>query len=78
MSKFFKNGFVDTFRFLNPDMPHQYTWWSFRANARNNNKGWRIDYISVNKELSAKLKEAKILPNYIQSDHCASYAVVDL
>lgn len=78
MSKFFKNGFVDTFRFLNPDVPHQYTWWSFRANARNNNKGWRIDYISVNKELSAKLKEAKILPNDIQSDHCASYAVVDL
>ena len=78
MSAFFKSGFVDTFRFLNPDVPHQYTWWSYRANARNNNKGWRIDYISINKELSTKLKEAKIFPFDLQSDHCASYAVVDL
>lgn len=78
MSAFFKSGFVDTFRFLNPDVPHQYTWWSYRANARNNNKGWRIDYISINKELSEKLKEAEILPFDLQSDHCASYAVMDM
>ncbi len=78
MSAFFKGGFTDTFRFLNPGVPHQYTWWSFRANARNNNKGWRIDYISVNEQLATKIKEAKILPFDLQSDHCASYAVVDI
>lgn len=78
MSAFFKSGFVDTFRFLNPGVPHKYTWWSFRANARNNNKGWRIDYISVNEELSDKIKEANILPFDLQSDHCASYTVMDI
>jgi len=78
MSAFFKNGFTDTFRYLNPGLAHQYTWWSYRANARNNNKGWRIDYISVSTPLTLKIKEAKILPFDIQSDHCASYAVVDV
>ena len=78
MSAFFNSGFVDTFRFMNLDKPNQYTWWSFRANARNNNKGWRIDYISTNKELSDKIVEAKILPADVQSDHCASYTVLDL
>ena len=39
---FMKNGFLDTFRMLNPEA-HNYSWWSYRANARNNNKGWKID-----------------------------------
>ena len=78
MGAFFNSGFTDTFRFLNPGIPHQYTWWSFRANARNNNKGWRIDYISVNEELSPKIIDAEILPMDVQSDHCASYTVLDI
>jgi len=78
MSAFFKNGFTDSFRFMNPDVPHQYTWWSYRANARNNNKGWRIDYISLSEHLSPYILEAKILPYDIHSDHCASYTILNL
>jgi len=78
MSALFKNGFTDTFRFMNPGVKHQYTWWTFRANARTNNKGWRIDYISVTEGLNSKIVDAKILPDDIQSDHCASYTVLDL
>jgi exodeoxyribonuclease-3 len=77
MTTFFDSGFIDTFRYLNPGVAHQYTWWSFRANARQNNKGWRIDYISASKPLQNNIKEAKILPGDIQSDHCASYTVFD-
>jgi exodeoxyribonuclease-3 len=78
MTKLFNNGFTDTFRTLHPNEPNHYTWWSFRANARANNKGWRIDYIATTDSLAPKLKEAKILPADIQSDHCASYSVLDL
>jgi len=78
MTSFFNNGFIDTFRFKNPGLAKQYTWWSFRANARNNNKGWRIDYISATEPLASKITEAKILPDDRQSDHCASYTVLDL
>jgi exodeoxyribonuclease-3 len=73
MDKWFDSGFVDTFRFFNPH-PHQYSWWSFRANSRANNKGWRIDYISVSKSLEAKLKDAAIYPDVKHSDHCPVYA----
>lgn len=77
MDKWFDNGFVDTFRYFNPH-PHQYSWWSYRANARNNNKGWRIDYISVSKSLEGKLKDAAIYPDVKHSDHCPVYAQLDL
>ena len=77
MDKWFDSGFVDTFRFFNPH-PHQYSWWSFRANARANNKGWRIDYISVSKSLEHKLKDAAIYPDVKHSDHCPVYAELDL
>jgi len=77
MTKFFESGFIDTFRILNPE-PHNYTWWSFRANARANNKGWRIDYISLSDHLSDKLRASAILPDDKQSDHCGSYAIIDI
>jgi exodeoxyribonuclease III len=77
MDKWFENGFVDTFRYFNPH-PHQYSWWSYRANARANNKGWRIDYISVTKSLEDKLKDAAIYPDVIHSDHCPVYAQIDI
>jgi exodeoxyribonuclease-3 len=69
MDEFFDAGMVDTFRFINPH-PHQYSWWSFRANARNNNKGWRIDYINVSEALKNNIKDARILPDVKHSDHC--------
>jgi exodeoxyribonuclease-3 len=77
MTEFFNSGFVDTFRVLNPE-PDNYTWWSFRANARARNKGWRIDYISITEDLRNALKSSSILPNDKQSDHCGSYAILDL
>lgn len=69
MDKFFESGFVDTFRHFNP-APHQYSWWSFRANARTNNKGWRIDYINVTAPLQSRLKHAEIWQQVKHSDHC--------
>lgn len=77
MDKWFEEGeFIDTFRHLNPD-PHHYSWWSYRANARNNNKGWRIDYISINNHLEENLKSAKIMPDVKHSDHCPVFAEVE-
>lgn len=66
---FMKTGMVDTFRHLNKE-PHNYTWWSYRANARNNNKGWRIDYCLVTELLIDNIKRALILPEAKHSDHC--------
>ena len=69
LDNFLKNGFIDSFRLLNPE-PHNYSWWSYRANSRSNNKGWRIDYNLVSEGLSPYIKEAFILPNAFHSDHC--------
>ncbi len=66
---FIKSGFIDSFRFFNKE-PHQYSWWSYRANARNNNKGWRIDYHLVTENLKEKISRAYILPEAKHSDHC--------
>ena len=66
---FIKSGFVDSFRYLNPE-PHNYSWWSYRANARNNNKGWRIDYALVSAPLREHISRAFILPEAKHSDHC--------
>lgn len=69
MSKFINNGFIDTFRFFNSN-PHQYTWWSYRANARANNKGWRLDYAMASETLKEKLIRNVILSDAVHSDHC--------
>jgi exodeoxyribonuclease-3 len=66
---FMKSGFVDSFRHFNSE-PHQYSWWSYRAGARGNNKGWRIDYNLVSDTLKHKLKRAVILKDAVHSDHC--------
>jgi len=70
MSHFLNSGFTDSFRYLYPEKSGQYTWWTYRANARENNKGWRIDYIMVAEHLRHRIKEASILPGFKQSDHC--------
>ena len=69
LNTFINNGFIDTFRLFNTN-PHQYSWWSYRANARNNNKGWRIDYCLATENLKEKLINAAILPDTKHSDHC--------
>lgn len=78
MSAFFKSGFTDTFRYIYPDLNNQYTWWSYRANARNNNKGWRIDYISVSEELKHFIRNAQILPYEMHSDHCPYFIEIEV
>ncbi|MDA0325888.1 MAG: exodeoxyribonuclease III [Bacteroidetes bacterium] len=69
MTNFLKSGFVDAFRALN-NAPHQYSWWSYRANARANNKGWRMDYTLVSTPLKENIKRAVILTEAVHSDHC--------
>ena len=69
MEKLLSNGFIDTFRHFNKD-PHHYTWWSYRAGAREKNLGWRIDYNLVSRELEKNIKRAAILPDARHSDHC--------
>ena len=66
---FIDNGFIDSFRHLNKE-PHHYSWWSYRANSRANNKGWRIDYNMVSLPLKDAISRAFILPDAKHSDHC--------
>lgn len=69
MSRFLAQGYVDSFRTLIKE-PHHYSWWSYRANARANNKGWRIDYNMLTENLAPNLQSAAILPSAVHSDHC--------
>jgi exodeoxyribonuclease III len=68
LNKFLDNNFVDTFRELHPKKV-QYSWWSYRANARANNVGWRIDYFCVSAKIKNKLNKAFILDKIMGSDH---------
>lgn len=68
-SELLASGFVDTFRYLYPEKV-EYSWWSYRFNARAKNIGWRIDYFIVSKDLKEKIKDAKIHSNIYGSDHC--------
>lgn len=73
---FIKSGFIDSFRYFNPN-PHNYTWWSFRTNARARNLGWRIDYQMVSNPLEKQLKRALVLPEAKHSDHCPTVLEID-
>jgi exodeoxyribonuclease III len=77
MDTFFDIGMIDTFREKNT-APHNYSWWSYRANARANNKGWRIDYIATTKSLLTQIQDAFILPNAKHSDHCPIGVVINI
>ena len=68
-SKLLESGFTDAYRNLYPDKI-EYTWWSYRANARANNSGWRIDYFIVSERILKKIKDIKIHGEIYGSDHC--------
>jgi len=76
LDAFMKSGFVDSFRHFNKE-PHNYSWWSYRAGARGNNKGWRIDYNLVSENLKDRMSRAVILPEAKHSDHCPIMVEVD-
>jgi len=69
LSDFINNGFIDSYRYLHPEK-QEFSWWSYRANSRANNKGWRLDYAMVSQPLQEKIKRSVILTEAIHSDHC--------
>ncbi len=77
MTKWFDNGFTDAFRHVHPDLV-EYSWWSFRAGARGNNKGWRIDYQSVTDNLKDRIADVRHLMSVAHSDHCPVRMRIDL
>ena len=78
MDRFYGNGWVDSFRVFHTE-GHRYSWWSQRfPSVRLNNKGWRIDYISVTEPLRRYLKDAEIYHDVKHSDHCPVYLEIDL
>ena len=65
-----QSGFVDSFRYLYPDKRDCYSWWSYMANSRARNIGWRIDYFVVSERFKHRIEESSILPEVTGSDHC--------
>jgi len=76
LENYTQSGFIDSFRHFNKE-PHNYSWWSFRANSRAKNLGWRIDYNMVSKNLEENLKRAAIFPEARHSDHCPVLVELD-
>ena len=76
-TKLLDAGFIDTFRYFYPNLEHAYSWWSYRANARKNNTGWRIDYFVVSEELKDNLVDAEIHAQIEGSDHCPVVLFLD-
>lgn len=77
IGNFIDSGLVDSYRYLNPEKV-EYSWWSYRANARANNKGWRLDYAMVTQPLKQKIKRAVILTQAVHSDHCPILLELDM
>lgn len=69
IGSFIDSGFTDAFRFIHPEK-QEYSWWSYRANSRANNKGWRLDYTMVSNPIKEKIKRSVILQEAVHSDHC--------
>lgn len=76
LTKYIESGFIDSFREFNEN-PHHYSWWSYRANSRANNKGWRIDYLMATEEMRERLTSGYILPEAKHSDHCPIVLEID-
>lgn len=78
LDKFLSYGYIDTFRHVKGDIKDSYSWWSYRANARANNVGWRIDYFYVSEDLKDFVKDAYIMNDYLGSDHCPIALEIEL
>ena len=78
ITKFLSHGYVDTLRHIAGDKTELYSWWSYRANARENNVGWRIDYFYVSEDLKDYIKDAYILSDIFGSDHCPIALEIEL
>ena len=70
MTQLLSSGFLDSFRTLYPDKTDAYSWWSYRAQSRARNVGWRIDYFIVSERLRSRIENADILAEVMGSDHC--------
>lgn len=70
MTELLDAGFTDTFRYLYPTQENAYTWWSYMANARQKDIGWRIDYFIVSNRIKRNIKEVIIHKDIMGSDHC--------
>jgi exodeoxyribonuclease-3 len=77
MTQWLDAGFTDAFRTLNPEKI-EYSWWSYRARSRQNNKGWRIDYQSVTDNMQQQLLRAHQITDAVHSDHCPVFMEIDL
>ena len=69
-TKLLASGFIDTFRYYNPDNTDAYTWWSYRIGVREKNIGWRIDYFLVSQQYIANVTNTMIYKDILGSDHC--------
>ena len=69
ITKYIEHGFVDAFRVLYPEK-EQYSWWSYRSNARANNVGWRLDYFLISEDLMPQVEDVVIHTEVMGSDHC--------
>jgi len=76
-SELLDSGFIDSYRYLYPEKI-EYSWWSYRFNARANNTGWRIDYFVVSDNAKDKIRDAKIHTDIFGSDHCPVELDIDL
>lgn len=78
MGKFLDDGWVDTWRAQNPDLESVYSWWSYRAQSRARNVGWRLDYFCVDAATAAeRVGDVEILCDVEGSDHCPVAVTVD-
>ncbi len=77
LTSFLATGFVDSFRKFHNE-PDKYSWWTYRFNARKNNKGWRIDYQMITASLEKNILNADVRNEAVHSDHCPTYLEIDL
>ena len=78
MTKLLDAGFIDTFRYINPDLTDAYSWWSYMFRSREKNVGWRIDYVIVSDRIKDKINDVKIYSEILGSDHCPVGLDIDL